>query len=393
MLDTAGATASHQVTITVADLPPAVSPVAPAIVGVGLPDTLLASFADAGTLDTHVAAIDWGDGTPAEPATLVEQGGSGAISATHAYARPGVYTARIAVEDDGGLVGLGQVAIAAVAPANPSLYVVPGAQGSTTEVAFTLKGRHAVFQNSGGIYVVQDADARVAGLLPGQAGYARAALTAAGTRVLFPEGRRSARWSGSPCGRDVAGPVPGLELHPGLRPRPQPGRPGPPEPIRLLPFAAANPDHIRHDRITVKGGVTTIGTEDRLHGFDRDFNDQVMTIAVAGASTAAGAGLVRAASRGEPGSGPGRTRRRHRRRRVEPCGNGGRFFAGSGLLGRRARHDGRRYDRRHHPERRPGRRARRLGRPFDARRRDVELRRHLRPDVVRPVERDALTPT
>jgi hypothetical protein len=46
--------------------------------------TLTASFTDVGTLDTHTATIDWGDGSTSEP-DVSEENGSGTFTATHQY--------------------------------------------------------------------------------------------------------------------------------------------------------------------------------------------------------------------------------------------------------------------------------------------------------------------
>jgi hypothetical protein len=57
------------------------------------------AFTDAGTLDTHTAVIDWGDGTVG-PATLAQGSGSGTFSAAHAYSAGGIYTITVTLTDD-----------------------------------------------------------------------------------------------------------------------------------------------------------------------------------------------------------------------------------------------------------------------------------------------------
>ncbi len=59
-----------------------------------------ATFSDAGSLDTHTAAIDWGDGS-APVAGLVDAV-SGTISGDHVYADNGVYTVSVTVTDSDG---------------------------------------------------------------------------------------------------------------------------------------------------------------------------------------------------------------------------------------------------------------------------------------------------
>ncbi len=60
-----------------------------------------ASFTDPGTLDTHIAIIDWGDGN-SEPGTVVEVDGSGTVTGSHQYYIPGTYTVIVTVTDDDG---------------------------------------------------------------------------------------------------------------------------------------------------------------------------------------------------------------------------------------------------------------------------------------------------
>ncbi len=60
---------------------------------------LTGNFFDIGTLDTHSAMIDWGDGS-IEAATIAETGGSGTISGSHAYVFGGIYDVVVSLTDD-----------------------------------------------------------------------------------------------------------------------------------------------------------------------------------------------------------------------------------------------------------------------------------------------------
>jgi hypothetical protein len=94
-----------------ATTPITVDNVAPVITGVtgpsdcstlgseGIPITVSATFTDVGTLDTHTATIDWGDGSTS-PASVTQGVGSGTVEAQHAYAAGGIYTATVTVTDD-----------------------------------------------------------------------------------------------------------------------------------------------------------------------------------------------------------------------------------------------------------------------------------------------------
>ena len=58
-----------------------------------------AQFTDIGTLDSHTAIIDWGDGTSSST-QIVESGGSGSVSGSHVYADGGIYNIELTLMDD-----------------------------------------------------------------------------------------------------------------------------------------------------------------------------------------------------------------------------------------------------------------------------------------------------
>lgn len=62
---------------------------------------LSASFTDADLNDTHTASINWGDGSPAQAATVTEPSGSnpGVLNASHTYLAPGTYGVTVTVTD------------------------------------------------------------------------------------------------------------------------------------------------------------------------------------------------------------------------------------------------------------------------------------------------------
>jgi Ca2+-binding RTX toxin-like protein len=70
-----------------------------------------ATFKDLGTLDTHTATIDWGDGMAPEAGVVTESsfgppgftdGADGTVSGSHVYGDNGLYTVMVTVTDDEG---------------------------------------------------------------------------------------------------------------------------------------------------------------------------------------------------------------------------------------------------------------------------------------------------
>lgn len=70
---------------------------------VGSPFTFTTYFTDLGILDTHMATIDWGDGSGVTSATIDEASGIGTAAGVHTFAAAGTYTAIVSVTDDEGL--------------------------------------------------------------------------------------------------------------------------------------------------------------------------------------------------------------------------------------------------------------------------------------------------
>ena len=68
-----------------------------ATVDEGSPATVSAQFSDPGSLDTHTAVVDWGDGQQ----TIVGPV-SGPFNPTHVYAESGIYSLTVTVTDDDG---------------------------------------------------------------------------------------------------------------------------------------------------------------------------------------------------------------------------------------------------------------------------------------------------
>jgi probable HAF family extracellular repeat protein len=87
------------------------------MVATGAPFSASASFANEDTSQSHSVSLDWGDGSRAAPLEANEHGGAGSASATHVYARPGIYTLTAQVTDQSGMSATVSRKVVVVAPA------------------------------------------------------------------------------------------------------------------------------------------------------------------------------------------------------------------------------------------------------------------------------------
>ena len=87
--------------------------------------TITGAFNDVGTLDTHNATIDWGDGTTSE-AIITEANGSGSLSGSHQYTAGGIYEVSVNLSDDdtGAAMESTMAAITGVGVKDGVLYVI-----------------------------------------------------------------------------------------------------------------------------------------------------------------------------------------------------------------------------------------------------------------------------
>lgn len=102
--------------ITVGNAAPVVSAGADQTVAPGTAVSLGAlTFTDPGTLDTHTAVINWGDGT-VEPGAVTEAGGSGSVAGSHAFSAPGTYTVVVTVTDNDKAAASGHFKVTIAVP-------------------------------------------------------------------------------------------------------------------------------------------------------------------------------------------------------------------------------------------------------------------------------------
>ena len=95
--DFIGAVAIDSAQVSIINVPPSVAGGNDQTIIKGNPvDLDLVSYDDPGSLDTHTATVDWGDGRPPAPVIAA----NGAITGAHVYDDPGQYGVEVCVKDD-----------------------------------------------------------------------------------------------------------------------------------------------------------------------------------------------------------------------------------------------------------------------------------------------------
>lgn len=162
--------------------------------------------------------------------------------------------------------------------AGDSLFQATGTTGSTA-ASFTITERGGTYLNEVGYYRVDDSSGRIGTLLPGDVGYAAAAL--ASTRAVTVFG--SSTLAGATASATIpAGQYVGFYMIQNASI--STWRSGnsanslSKTPLAFFSFQAANPDNFDHLHASLDGvGKLTLGWEDLTNGGDQDFNDIVFT--------------------------------------------------------------------------------------------------------------------
>jgi cyclophilin family peptidyl-prolyl cis-trans isomerase len=172
-------------------------------------------------------------------------------------------------------------------PPASDFFVVPGAAGEPVAVRFNWLRREAVLNNEIGFYRVEDEAGRVGGLLPGQAGYAQAALSSAQVVFRSGQGAGAANALTFTAGDRLAFYlVPNNNRAAVLNSNPQNVGGGP---IAFFSVDGANPDGVEHVQSAAQtDGGLRLAFEDMAGGGDFDFNDAVLSVGGSGLLTTPG---------------------------------------------------------------------------------------------------------
>jgi RHS repeat-associated protein/uncharacterized repeat protein (TIGR01451 family) len=191
------------------------------------------------------------------------------------------------VNDDGASTSSVRLGALSILSTPAFLYHVPGAPGDTEMVTFKVTATSAEYADELGFNIVDDSRGRINNLLPGQAGFAQAALQSTTREVVFPQGLTAGE-------QEIFWLPAGTYLMPFLvqnsttlsalqnNPNDQFGT----SPHTFWSASAGTPDQFSHFQRTDLSNPSAVqyAVEDQDHGGDLVFNDLVFTIASASAN-------------------------------------------------------------------------------------------------------------
>jgi hypothetical protein len=160
-----------------------------------------------------------------------------------------------------------------------STFTVPGTSNQLVLVQFRLLARHTSFRDEVGVFLVDDAQGRIAGLLPNNPHYLRRAMQLGRWRVIFSKGQKvgstlDMRMNGGE--RLMFYLVPNGGLGAVLRHNPRNQLSG--TPVVLFADGGRNPDRVNHLRTSPLPSGVVLRWEDGVRGAGRDFNDVVFGV-------------------------------------------------------------------------------------------------------------------
>jgi RHS repeat-associated protein len=154
--------------------------------------------------------------------------------------------------------------------------LVPGRGDEDTTVTISFVSGDTAYQDEEGVYFT-DGEGRVGGLGPDDPGYAKAALTSPGARVLFAQGAQTAGGNTTlsvPGGTFLAFYLIQNSTTAHWLSRNSDNRLGE-RPLVFFSLPNANPDHFDHVHV---GSGNTFAFEDLTGGGDQDFNDAIVSV-------------------------------------------------------------------------------------------------------------------
>jgi parallel beta-helix repeat protein len=284
--------------------------------GISTGNVVLFHFSDANpgaTAADYTAVVNWGDGSSdssvaANPVVSVVANPNGGfdVVGSHTYAAEASgLTFAVTVQDVGGAAPLHASATVRVAGAvifdgnhngsadsgergvggpmvlaqEQSSFTVPGTPNEVVLVRFQLLARQASFHNEVGMFIVDDAQGRIAGLLPSHPQYLRRAVQLGRWRVIFRRGQRMDSTLDIPLNggaRLMFYLVPNDGLRTVLRRNPRNRLSG--TPVVLFADGRWNPDRMNHLRTSPLPNGVVLRWEDEFRVGDHDFNDAIVSV-------------------------------------------------------------------------------------------------------------------
>jgi cyclophilin family peptidyl-prolyl cis-trans isomerase len=169
------------------------------------------------------------------------------------------------------------------APSTYGVYTVPGTPGAPQQLALRMAIAESAFSSEVAYFVVDDPSGRIGTLLPGDAGYAAAAIQRAVSMFTSRQGTGASREIAVEGGKHLGFLLVQNSTLAHLRaanPNNLPNRPV----QAFFSLKAVNNDGVEHALINYDPvtGRMIIGFEDLTGGGDRDYNDRVVSIRLVG---------------------------------------------------------------------------------------------------------------